>query len=187
MKMNKQSGQVMIGVAFAMVMLAGFAGLAIDMGTIRYQRRLQQTAADAAAVAGAHEIRYNGGLGITSAALSASAANSFSNTAGAVSNCATPGTAVGTVCVQIVHAPGDVTLPNGAVISGGPHTGNANYVEALVGVVQPTYFMKIFGLNSQFVLARAVATNIGQRSDSAGCVYTLGPPGTGVGVTTSGT
>jgi len=187
MKMNKQSGQVMIGVAFAMVVLAGFAGLAIDMGTIRYQRRLQQTAADAAAVAGAHEIRYNGGLGITSAALSASAANSFSNTAGAVSNCATPGTAVGTVCVQIVHAPGDVTLPNGAVISGGPHTGNANYVEALVGVVQPTYFMKIFGLNSQFVLARAVATNIGQRSDSAGCVYTLGPPGTGVGVTTSGT
>ena len=45
MKLNKQSGQVLIGVAVAMVVLAGFAGLAIDMGTLRYQKRLQQTAA----------------------------------------------------------------------------------------------------------------------------------------------
>src|SRR5262249_28338265 len=90
-------------------------------------------------------------------------------------------------CVQVVHPPANVTLPDGTVISGGPHTGNSDYVEALVGAVQPTYFMKIFGVNSQFIFARAVATNIAQRSSSAGCVYTLGPPGTGVGVTNSGT
>jgi Putative Flp pilus-assembly TadE/G-like len=184
---KKQSGQVLIGVAFAMVVLAGFAGLAVDMGTIRYQRRLQQTAADAAAIAGANELRRNGGLGINPAALNATSANGFSNTAGDISNCATPGAAVGMVCVQIVHAPGNVTLPDGTVILGGPHNGNVNYVETLVGAVQPTYFMKIFGLNSQFVWARAVATNIGQSSNSGGCVYTLGPPGTGVGVTNSGT
>jgi len=176
MKMNKQSGQVLIGVAFSMVMLAGFAGLAIDLGTLRYQRRLQQTAADAAAIAGAHEVRYNGGVGITSAGLSASASNGFTNTAGDVSNCSASGAAVGTVCVQMVHAPAD-----------GPHAGQLNYVAAFVAVVQPTYFMKIFGVNSQLVVARAVATNVGQSSNNAGCVYTLGPPGTGVGVTTSGT
>ena len=187
MKMNKQSGQVLIGVAFAMVVLAGFAGLALDMGTIRFQRRLQQTAADAAAIAGAKELRYNGGAGITGAARQASQTNGFTDSAGNVTNCAAAGVAVGTVCVQIVHAPTDVTLPDGTVIPGGPHSGNANYVEALVGVVQPTYFMTILGVNSQFVLARAVATEIGQKSDSAGCVYTLGPPGTGVGVTNSGT
>jgi len=187
MKMNKQSGQVLIGVAFAMVMLAGFAGLAVDMGTIRYQRRLQQTAADAAAIAGSNEIRQNGGVGISSAALSATAANGFTNTAGDITNCVTAGAAVGTVCIQIVHAPADVTLPDGTVIPAGPHNGNTNYVEALVGVVQPTFFMQIFGKDRQFVLARAVATNIGQASGGGGCVYTLGPPGTGVGVTTNGT
>jgi hypothetical protein len=187
MKMNRQSGQVLVGVAFAMVVLAGFAGLALDLGTIRYQRRLQQTAADAAAIAGSNELRHNGGAGITTAARQASQTNGFTDSAGDVANCAATGVAVGTVCVQIVHSPGNVTLPDGTVIPGGPHSGNVNYVEALVGVVQPTYFMKIFGVNSQFVLARAVATQIGQSSDSAGCVYTLGPPGTGVGVTNSGT
>ncbi len=186
MKFNKQSGQVLVGTAVAMVVLAGFAGLAIDMGTIRYQRRLQQTAADAAAIAGSNELRYNGGAGITLAARQASQVNGFADTAGNIDNCATTGT-VGTVCIQIVHSPADVTLSNGTLIPGGPHSGNTNYVEALVGVVQPTYFMKIFGVNSQFVLARAVATQIGLNSDSAGCVYTLGPPGTGVGVTNSGT
>jgi hypothetical protein len=187
MKMNKQSGQVLVGVAFAMVVLAGFAGLAIDMGTIRYQRRLQQTAADAAAIAGANELRYNGGAGAASAAANASSTNGFTDTAGDLTNCAATTATVGTVCVQVKHAPDDVTLPDGTVIPGGPHKGNTNYVEALVGAVQPTYFMKIFGVNSQFVFARAVATQIGQKSDSAGCVYTLGPPGTGVGVTNSGT
>jgi hypothetical protein len=187
MKLNKQSGQVLVGAAVAMVVLAGFAGLAIDMGTIRYQRRLQQTAADAAAIAGSNELRYNSGAGITLASRQASQVNGFADTAGDIDNCAATGAAVGTVCVQIVHSPADVTLSNGTLIPGGPHSGNANYVEALVGVVQPTYFMKIFGVNSQFVLARAVATQIGLNSTSAGCVYTLGPPGTGVGVTNSGT
>src|SRR5258708_31680417 len=186
MKLNKQSGQVLVGVAVAMVVLAGFAGLAIDMGTLRYQKRLQQTAADGAAMAGADEIRYNGGTGVTGAARNAATQNGFTDTAGNVSNCA-PGAAVGTICVQVLRAPADVTLPDGTVILGGPHKGNLNYVEVLVAEVQPTYFMKIFGINSQTVTARAVATLIGESGNAPGCVDTLGPPGTGVGVTTGGT
>jgi len=42
MKFNKQSGQALIGTAIAMVVLAGFAGLAIDMGTPRYQKRFSK-------------------------------------------------------------------------------------------------------------------------------------------------
>src|SRR5258708_4633261 len=187
MKLNKQSGQVLVGVAVAMVVLAGFAGLAIDMGTLRYQKRLQQSAADGAAMAGADEIRYNSGTGVTGAARNAATQNGFTDSAGDVTNCAAADAQVGTICVQVLRAPADVTLPDGSVIPGGPHIGNTNYVEVLVSEVQPTYFMRIFGVNSKTITARAVATQIGESGNGAGCVYTLGPPGTGVGVTTGGT
>src|ERR1700729_3550660 len=45
----------------------------------------------------------------------------------------------------------------------GPHSSGANaakYVEVLVAVVQPTYFMNIFGTSSEVITARAVATNL---------------------------
>ncbi|HEY1422618.1 MAG TPA: pilus assembly protein TadG-related protein, partial [Candidatus Acidoferrum sp.] len=61
MKFNKQSGQVLVGAALALVVLCGFAGLAIDMGTLRYQKRLQQTAADSAAIAGAQNVNFGAG------------------------------------------------------------------------------------------------------------------------------
>jgi len=177
---------VLAGTAVAMVVLAGFAGLAIDMGTLRYQKRLQQTSADGAAMAGADELRYHSGAGVTGAARNAATQNGFTDSSGDVTNCAAASAAIGTVCVQVLNAPADVTLPDGTLISGGPHIGNTNYVEVLVAEVQPTYFMKIFGVNKRFVLARAVSTMIGENGTAPGCVYTLGPPGTGVGVVNGG-
>jgi hypothetical protein len=173
MKMNKQSGQVLIGVAFALVVLAGFAGLAIDMGTLRYQKRLQQTAADAAAVAGASNLTYTGW---TTAGQTASTQNGFPDGGAAdLTNC-TPTAAIGTTCVWVNH-PQDVTF-NGSTIDGGPHKGaNTNYVEALVAKVQPTYFMRVFGIDREVVLARAVATNTGGGPVGGnGCIYSLGAP-----------
>src|SRR4029077_8205959 len=100
MKFNKQSGQALIGTAVAMVVLAGFAGLAIDMGTLRYQKRLQQTAADSGAIAGAQNLEF--GSGVTVGAQNASAQNGFTdNGGGAVSACTAAGAAVGTICVQV--------------------------------------------------------------------------------------
>jgi Putative Flp pilus-assembly TadE/G-like len=171
--MNKQSGQVLIGVAFALVVLAGFAGLAIDMGALRYQRRLQQTAADAAAVAGASNLTYTGW---TTAGQAASTQNGFPDGGGAdLANC-TPTSAIGTTCVWVDH-PQDVTF-NGSTIDGGPHkAANTNYVEALVAKVQPTYFMRVFGVDREVVLARAVATNTGGGPVGGnGCIYSLGAP-----------
>jgi hypothetical protein len=152
--------------------LLGFAGLAIDAGVLRYERRLQQTAADAAAVAGASEVSYGSVAGITSAAQDASASNGYTITSGdsLVSDCA--GAPVGTVCVQVNSPP-----------LSGPHTASTStcsplascYVEVLVAKVQPTYFMKIFGVTKSVVTARAVATLVnqpGQNNDS-GCVYSL--------------
>src|SRR5215470_14161191 len=104
-KINKQSGQVLIGVAFAMVVLAGFAGLAIDMGTLRYQKRLQQTAADAAAIAGAAELNeVNGSTSWLPAAQAASNQNGFNDASDSLSAC-TPTADVGTTCVFIQSPP----------------------------------------------------------------------------------
>jgi Flp pilus assembly protein TadG len=173
MKRKNQSGQALATMALAMVVLAGFAGLAMDMGTLRYQKRLQQTAADAAAIAGASNLTYSGWQ---AGAQNAAIQNGFTDVSGNdLSGCAT-GAAVGQVCVQINNGPQDVTL-NGVTILGGPHNANPLYVEALVTVVQPTYFMKLFGVNSETITARAVATATGGgAAGGGGCIYTLGTP-----------
>jgi hypothetical protein len=161
MTRSKQTGSVLVFLAFAMVVLLGFAGLAIDMGTLRYQKRLQQTAADAAAIAGASNLAAGG---VTAGGRDAAATNGFTNNGGNVANCKDPGAAVGTICVEINNPP-----------TSGQHPGNALYVEAFVSVVQPTYFMKVLGINKQAITARAVATNLGGGINS-GCLYTLGAP-----------
>jgi uncharacterized membrane protein len=148
MTRKNQSGQALVSTVLALTVLLGFGGLAIDMGALRYEKRLQQTAADAAAVAGASNLTHGG---VTSGAQNASAANGFTD-------------GVNNVTVTINNPP-----------ASGPHSGNGNYVEALVVAVQPTYFMRIFGINSETITARAVATNISGGA-SSGCLYTLGPP-----------
>lgn len=173
MKMNKQSGQVIIGVAVVFVVLAGFAGLGVDMGTLRYQKRLQQTAADAAAVAGASNLTYTG---YQAASQNASTQNGFQDGGGASLDACVPTAAIGTTCVWVNH-PQDVTF-NGTTIDGGPHKlANTNYVEVLVAKVQPTYFMTVFGVDRQVIVARAVATNTGGGPVGGfGCIYSLGAP-----------
>ena len=50
--------------------------------------------------------------------------------------------------------------------------GNAFYVEVLVAQVQPTFFMRILGINNATVTARAVAELTG-KGGTSGCIYTL--------------
>src|SRR5579862_8001280 len=179
MSHRKQSGQVLAGFAVTLVVLLGFAGLAIDMGTLRYDKRLQQTAADAAAIAGAQNLQFaviNGnaaGTGVGTGAQTAATQNGFTDGGGSsLTNCA-PGAAIGTTCVQVDWPPQSVTF-NGATYNG-PHAGDVKYVEVLVAKVQPTFFMTIFGVNSEPVVARAVATNISGGTNTT-CLTTLGPP-----------
>jgi Predicted membrane protein len=170
MKTNKQSGQALVTAAFAIVVLAGFAGLAIDMGALRYERRLQQTAADGAALAGASNITYSG---VSTAAQNAAAQNGFTdnNSAG---GCV--GGTVGCVSVAANRPP-----------TSGPHSGNTQYVEVIVATVRPTYFMKVFGVNSSLVSTRAVATNTGGGpAGGNGCIYTLGTPNSVLNVQNAG-
>jgi len=173
MRYKSEAGQAVIFTAVAMVALMGFAGLAVDMGLMRYEKRAQQSAADGAAIAGADEIR-NGVGGINLAALNAATANAFTDNNGGAA--CTDSSAVGCIGVLVNHPPAT-----------GPHAGQANYVEVLVTSEQPNYFMTLVGINKTTVTARAVATLIGESGTGAGCIYTLGPPGVGVGVDVVGT
>jgi hypothetical protein len=170
MKRKSEAGQALVFVAVGLVVLLGFVGLGIDMGTLRYQKRVQQTAADAAAIAGATNLTLGG---VQAGAQNASGANGFTDNSGGGA-CAAPPTnlAVGSVAVTVCNPP--IT---------GPHTGNADYVESYVSVGQPTYFMKIFGINSETITARAVATNYSgatQGSSNYNCLITLGPPSSSI-------
>src|ERR1700745_1799427 len=104
MRSKNQSGQALVGTAVAMVVLCGFAGLAIDMGTLRYQKRLQQTAADSGALAGASNLEF--ASGVATGAQNASAQNGYTDNAGGqVSSCTAAGAAIGTTCVQVNNPP----------------------------------------------------------------------------------
>jgi hypothetical protein len=156
MKRKNEAGQALVFAAVGLVVIIGFAGLGIDMGMLRYQKRLQQTAADSGAVAGANNLAFPASGGVTAGAKNASAGNGFTDGAN-------------NVTVTVNNPP-----------TSGPHNGNAKYVEVLVTAVQPTYFMKVLGVNSETLTARAVATNVSGVTSGGGCLYTLGPPNSAI-------
>ena len=75
-----ESGQALVLGSVCIVTLLVFAGLAIDVGRIRYEKRQMQAAVDAAALAGAIEMSTCGSTAdcsaMTTAAKSALAENS---------------------------------------------------------------------------------------------------------------
>lgn len=160
MRRKSEAGQALVFAVLALgILLMGFAGLGIDLGYLRYQKRLQQTAADAAAMSGAGQLLY--GSGVSAAALHDAASNGFADTSG---NSGCP-SAVNCVTVTVNNPP-----------LSGPHSGDSNFVEVYVEQIQPTFFMRVLGINSESISARAVATN----ASANGCLYTVGKSGNGI-------
>ena len=124
-------GQVMLLVTIALIALLGLAGLATDAGLLWTEKGQIQTAADAAAVAGALAVVSGGN--VTSAAKTDSSVNGF-----------TDGT--NGVIVTVNHPPGS-----------GSYAGDSSAVEAIVSKPEPTFFLRALGVNSVPVKARAVA------------------------------
>ena len=60
-KACEERGQGLVLAAFAMVVILGFAAIAIDVGLFLHERRELQKSADAAALAGAQELPYSPG------------------------------------------------------------------------------------------------------------------------------
>ena len=163
---RNQSGQTLIVAAVCMVVLIGFLGLAIDAGQLRYQKRQLQTAADAAALAGALELAYCGGTlnctALQAASKNALTENGFTGSA-ALTNCA-PGTST-TLEVTINNPP--------CALSTDPNTGKGGYVEVVLSQPQPTFFAKVLGIDNIPLAARGEAG----RTGGGTCMFALDPTG----------
>src|SRR5579871_6085186 len=150
MRRRGESGYTLIFVALGLTVLMLMAGLGVDVGFLRFERRLEQTAADSAAIAGAAELNYGD---VTQAARTDAATNGYTHGSN-------------NVTVTVYNPPND-----------GPHTGQAGYVEVLVTRTQPMFFAAVGGISTASVTARAVAYGA---ASNANCVYALASAGTGI-------
>jgi hypothetical protein len=149
-KLKDDCGQTMILTALSMTILLGFVGFAADVGIMLQTKRVMQTAADGAALAGAAELNWAtfDGTTVPAAAIAGATKNGMTNGVGG----------------------GSVTINYPPV--NGPHVGDSAFVEAIVSQNQPTFFMKLFNQSSITVSARAVA---GLGNVNQGCIYVLNP------------
>jgi Flp pilus assembly protein TadG len=145
---RSEDGQVIVLAALALTVLTLMAGLAIDVGYLRYQKLQMQKATDAGAVAAA-AVLLNYGTGTTQTMLTQSAtadviANGFGNATIAVNNPPTSG----------------------------PFSGNSNYVQVQVKQALPVFFMHVGGWSTVPVIDTAIGSAVGNAS---GCVYAMDP------------
>ena len=138
------SGQVMVLICVALVALVAMIAVVADFSFMQHQRNMMQTAADSAAMAGAEELNYGD---VVAAGKADAATNGYTDGQNGVT-------------VAINHPP-----------STGPNTSNKAYVEAIVTMPEPTYFLGVLGVSSISVSARAVA----YEGNGPNCIYVLDP------------
>jgi hypothetical protein len=149
---NAEKGQALAIVAVSLVVMMLAAGLGIDMGYLRYEKRRAQMAADSAAIAGAaaYEACAEGQqcTDIQTAGQTSASYNGFD---------------------PLTNSKVSVTLQTPPTT--GLHAGYAGYVEAIVTQNTPVYFMKILGpgASSFTITASAVA----YPGPGPGCIYAL--------------
>jgi hypothetical protein len=135
-------------VALALFVLFGAAAMAVDVGYLRYMQRVQQNAADSAAIAGANEIAYPASNDVVAAARADAASNGFTHD--------------GTNVIVTVNSPPAT----------GSYAGNTSAVEVIVQARHAMFFEKILGTSSSWVSSRAVAL-FGSGNGADPCIYAL--------------
>jgi hypothetical protein len=146
---ERSRGQALALFAIALSALMMAAALAFDVGAVLLERRDQQNAADAAAVAAARYV----GTDVSrarSAAFEAAAANGFIH-------------GVDSQSVVVNYPP-----------TKGPFQGKSRYIEVEIGSTRPSLFASIAGIASFPVGARAVSTN-GDLTDGLFSILALDP------------
>jgi len=138
------SGQVMVLICVALVALVGMIAVVADFSFMQHQRNMMQTAADSAAMASAEELNYGD---VVAAGKADAATNGYTD-------------GQNSITVAINNPP-----------STGPNTSNTAYVEAIVTMPEPTYFLRVLGVSSISVSARAV----GYDGNGPNCIYVLNP------------
>lgn len=136
------------------VVLLGFAALAVDVGYNRYEKRIEQSAADSAALAGAIE-RLSGTAYAVASAKHDASKNGFTDNTPAGAAC------TGKICVDVNTPP----------LTGG-YTGDPTAVEVIIKSQRPSFFGRVLGSSGVTIAARAVAR---LRGDNNGCLFALDP------------
>jgi Flp pilus assembly protein TadG len=161
-----ESGSILVLTALCLVVVLAILGLAVDLGHVRYVKRNLQNAADAAALAGALEVRICGNTpncsAMQAAAQNALTENGLSATT-TLTNCS--GSA-GSGVTLTINSPA-------CGISTDPNLGKGNYVEAIVSEPVQTSFAGLVGMQAINVSARAEAV----RGIGGPCIYALNPTG----------
>ncbi len=145
-----ERGQMIPLLAFGLVALMAVAALGVDIGYYRSQQRTEQSAADAAAIAGAIRAYYPTTAGtpapveVKAAAIAAATGNGIVDDGG-----------VGNTTVTVNEPPTNNTPPNAQATPYG-----TGAVEVLVAKKQPTFFSAVFVHTSQVVSTRAVAARV---------------------------
>jgi hypothetical protein len=143
-----ERGQVIPLVALALTVLMGAAALAVDVGYWRYQQRVEQSAADSAAIAGAGELAWPTSADVVAAAKKDASSNGYTDDGGA------------NVHVTVNNPP-----------ASGAYQGNTTAVEVIISKKQPLWFGGVFGNTAQWVSVRAVST---LNTSGSYCIYALG-------------
>jgi len=162
--LRDEKGQTLVLTALCGSVLIGFMALALDVGVLYHTRRDAQTAADAAAMAGALDYLYN-----QSASTAKTAGCTAAGKNGISGNCTTSasdGSCTGTstqICVNVPPKNGPNTATSGT------------FVEAIVMVPQST----IFRAGSTPVYARAVAA---LPTNGQACIWVMAPTGSALDV-----
>jgi Flp pilus assembly protein TadG len=140
-----ERGQLIPIFALFLIALMGMSALGVDVGYWRYQQRLEQTAADAGALAGAAELAYPALADWSTAATNDAGANGF--------------TANGTtVTVTAISPP-----------TTGTYAANVKAVQVTVSQKLPLYFLGVLGIPAQWISASATAL----LSTPQTCAYAL--------------
>lgn len=149
-------GQTLVLTVFCMGVLLGCLGLAIDTGMLFRTQRNMQTAADAAAMAGATELFYNGSTNVTAKADAAAKANGVDYT----------------VTGNIVNVSVSPTLPGGAACP--------SCVQVSLSTPGPTIFMqtmsRVVFKNNNYSSINVSAMGIaGAPGTNQTCMYVMDP------------
>ena len=161
---RRPRGQILLIVMVAMFVMMGAAALAVDIGRLWTTKRLMQSAADAAALAGADAAASGGdATAVNAAALAAATQNGFTDGSSST-NSTKPAS------VAVSYPP-----------TSGQYKGNSDVVQVVLSQTQPTYFLGVLGLSQIPVSVTAAAMTI----SSGSCIYSLDPTAQGA-VTVTG-
>jgi Flp pilus assembly protein TadG len=154
--LREETGQVLVMTVFSMAVLLGALGLAVDVGLLFHARRNMQTAADAAAMAGATEMYYNGSTNVDSKAKAAAKANGVDSSVAGNSVAVSVGPTLpgGSACASCVQV--NLSTPNSTI-----------FIQTM-----SNWFFRNSNYRSINVSAMAVAGSPGATQN---CVYVMDP------------